>query len=136
MKITSAEIAAHHACTYVYPADPRGRGTYELHTERPQSVEVTITTETELEAAELSNAFAKSLRVRWAGGKTVRFTVHLSADGVNGGKNEAGIKRYRSFSKRLAVLGIRPTFDPRATCVNAYRTLDEFESALSAYATK
>lgn len=40
----------------------------------------------------------------------VNFRVTLQADGVNGGKNETGVKRYRAFRKGLAALNIPAEF--------------------------
>lgn len=58
----------------------------------------------------------------------VSMSAKLATDGVNGGKNETGIKRYRSLRKHLARLG--HTVEYRADASNSYRTLEAFEAAL------
>jgi len=52
----------------------------------------------------------------------------LKADGVNGGRNEAGIRRYRTIVKTAAKLGIAIQW--LGQCGNSYRSQAEFESAI------
>ncbi len=63
-------------------------------------------------AAAIAAAFPKSLRLRACSLSSqdgyrpyINFHVRLSADGVNGGFNETGVKRYRSFRKQIEKLG-------------------------------
>lgn len=76
------------------------------------SIKVTCTVPTEEEAQVLVRQFSKAAKVRatqfLAGhGRVygyVMFDARLMADGVNGGRNETGIRRYRSVRKTLAIL--------------------------------
>lgn len=58
---------------------------------------------------------------------TVSFSASFAADGVNKGANETGLKRYRSFVKNAAKLGIPLTFAPlsSASDVESHGELDE-----------
>jgi hypothetical protein len=55
----------------------------------------------------------------------------LAKDGVNGGKNETGIKRYRSLAKAADKLGYTLDFATRGSkIVGGYTSREEFEAAL------
>ncbi len=55
----------------------------------------------------------------------------LLANGVNGGANETGIKRYRTWLKSAEKAGIPVTWNAQARTVNGYRTREAFESAIA-----
>lgn len=55
-------------------------------------------------------------------------SARLWADGVNGGRNEAGIKRLRSTLKAANKLGIPVVY--RAWWGNSYPDMDEFEAKI------
>lgn len=86
-------------------------------TETPQSVGASMIVETVEEARALAASFPKSTKVRGGSLSTrtrdgepvvvgyVKFNANLVANGVNGGVNETGMKRYRSFRKHVAALG-------------------------------
>lgn len=64
---------------------------------------------------------------RWGGRITygiVALQCKLATDGVNGGRNEAGIKRYRAFTAKLAELGIELKAD---TSYSNAATLEQVE---------
>jgi hypothetical protein len=86
------------------------------------TVEARLYIERDVNAArELAAKFPKSTKVRqtilsnsnkderWEDG-VVSFRANLLADGVNGGCNETGIRRYRAFRKAAAKLGLRVQF--------------------------
>jgi hypothetical protein len=55
----------------------------------------------------------------------------LAKDGVNGGKNETGIKRYRSLAKAADKLGYTLDFAIQGSRIaNGYTSREEFEAAL------
>lgn len=60
---------------------------------------------------------------------TVGMTAYLIADGVNGGRNETGIARYRRFVAYAERHGI--PFVYRAGYGNSYPTREAFEAALA-----
>lgn len=62
---------------------------------------------------------------------SVRGWTKLSQDGVNGGVNEAGIKRFRSFIKAAKKAGVTLEWDS-ANRTAAYETQADFEAALAA----
>lgn len=53
----------------------------------------------------------------------------LRSDGVNGGINETGIRRYNSLRKACAKLNLGVTFSADWAC-NTYQSLAEFEAAI------
>jgi len=59
---------------------------------------------------------------------TIRGSVELRSNGVNGGVNETGIKRYRSIVKHADKLGIEIVFGTRFQ--NAYADRAAFEQAI------
>lgn len=75
--------------------------------------------------AELVSEFPKSVGV----GVNGRFIVKFAANQANGGKNEAGVRRYRSFIKHATRLGIEMTWNVRRA-TNGYRDQDAFEAAI------
>lgn len=59
----------------------------------------------------------------------VKFEARLAADGVNGGTNETGVRRYRSIIRSAAKAGLAVDFC-EARALNTYPTRERFESAL------
>lgn len=59
---------------------------------------------------------------------TIDVTIKLSSDGSNGGKNETGIKRYRSIVKACEKAGL--AIEWVAGYGNSYATQADFEAAL------
>lgn len=82
-------------------------------------VEACLILPTRNEAIELASRFPKSAKVRGTaiGGMRdengnrcergwVGFIAKLATDGVNGGTNETGLRRFASFEKTVAALGL------------------------------
>lgn len=96
------------------------------------SIEVASVADAKALAAQFPKAIGlRALRL--LGGPTeasgiVEFQARISADGVNGGTNEAGIKRYRSFRKHLDRHGIEVNW--RMRYANAW-TEAELEAHLA-----
>lgn len=59
---------------------------------------------------------------------TIHVSITLSADKVNGGRNETGIKRYRSIMKAINKAGLAVEWV--AGCGNSYASQADFENAL------
>lgn len=125
------KVTAHHHFEYA-------GGATRHHLDRPMSVEVQIEVETQELAAEIAATFPTSCKMR--SGPVYRCDapvrgyvscrVILTADRVNGGRNEAGIKRYRSVRRAIAKLGHTAVWvADRAD--NAYATEDAFEAAIA-----
>jgi hypothetical protein len=105
-----------------------------------QHVEITAKCSTVEAAREIAALFPKSMKVRattltsYATGEAVVtgiicFRAGLRSDGVNGGRNETGIKRYRSLVAKLAKHGFSTEYV--AQWSNAYPTLEAFEAAIA-----
>jgi hypothetical protein len=62
----------------------------------------------------------------------VSVNINLAPNGSNGGRNETGIRRYRTIQRAAAKLGVALVWhgDDIRT-INAYRTADEFEAAIA-----
>lgn len=60
----------------------------------------------------------------------VHIEIVLQSNGVNGGVNETGIKRYRAFRKHCARLGFIVEY--KADGSNSYPTEADFEASLEA----
>lgn len=103
-------------------------------------VEISMFVDTRETAQMFVATLPKSLRVRattmsLSGSQLlgmVSFRVSLNADGVNGGVNETGVKRYRRYLKALADAGVEVKWDNEARCTNSYASPEEFEAALTA----
>jgi hypothetical protein len=116
----------------------RKSGTFRV-TASEWAIEATLEVDTPEEAREIAARFPKSTKVRGqtlhtyihdedgqpvpgANGDTyqtvyhgwVSFHAKIKADDVNGGRNETGIRRYRSFSKAAEKLGFIVEYDPKA----------------------
>lgn len=105
---------------------------------RPSWVEVTAHVQTKELAAEIAAQFPKSVNVRGQGmnwglaGITtgwVSFRATLAANGVNGGRNETGIRRYHNLIKHLARLGHAVEYEVNAS--NSYPSREAFETAIA-----
>lgn len=59
----------------------------------------------------------------------IQTRANLAANGVNGGVNETGVKRYRTVVRNAECLGIVWQGD-EYVYVNSYLTREEFEAAL------
>lgn len=64
--------------------------------------------------------------------------IILAANGVNGGVNETGVKRYRAIARKFDALGVALNFDLRnfyrpneLRAVNQYGTREAFEAAIA-----
>lgn len=109
---------------------------YSTQTDEPQHVSLRAEVETLEKAREIAAQFPQSVKLRPTtldkrNGMTVGylyFNATLLANGVNGGRNEAGIKRYRSLRKAIARLGYATTYATTAT--NSYTTEADFEAAI------
>lgn len=88
----------------------------------PFSVTARLGVDTPEQAREIAASFPKGAKVR--GGAVsiagtgrvegyVSFTASIAADGVNGGRNEAGIKRYHTFRRTAEKLGYGLAYVPR-----------------------
>ncbi len=85
---------------------------------------------------EIADQFPKSLKVKpsllhTTGGYKpfVQLVANLTANGVNGGINETGLRRYRSFRKNAEKLGIEIEWAPAFR--NSYPTEQQFERAVA-----
>lgn len=58
-----------------------------------------------------------------------KMNAKLAKDGANGGRNEAGINRYRKLVRLAAKLGIEIEWD--VPSLNSYRTQAAFERAIA-----
>ncbi|HIJ51514.1 MAG TPA: hypothetical protein HPP54_10795 [Nitrospinae bacterium] len=81
-------------------------------------IEAELTTQNPEEAKEIAKSFPKSYQVRGSGVRpldgspawgSVRIRAELSGDGVNGGKNESGIKRFKRFLTKVPHVFAEPT---------------------------
>ena len=101
----------------------------------PQQFEFNAELPTKADAAEFAAQFPKSAKVfagllytengtrGWASAQ-----ASLVSDGVNGGVNETGLRRYRTIVKTAERLGIEILWVARAG--NAYATREAFEAAI------
>ncbi len=105
---------------------------------RPEGLNVCATVETVELAREIAASLPKSIKIqanvlndREAGEKYgyLTLSIALKANGVNGGRNEAGIKRYRSLRKALAKHGHEITWVTPYR--NSYPTEESFEAAIA-----
>jgi hypothetical protein len=66
------------------------------------------------------------------GGKyyLVNTRANLTSNGINGGINETGLRRYQAVVKAAAKLGVEIVCTPNAS--NAYETQEAFEQAIGA----
>jgi hypothetical protein len=117
------------------------------------AIEATLEVDTPEEAREIAASFPKSAKVH---GQTlhtyvadenghaildsegchqtlyhgwVSFHAKIKADDVNGGRNETGIRRYRSFSKAAEKLGFAVEYD--ANAFGNSLSVEELEEATS-----
>lgn len=117
-----------------------GANDYELHPETPQGVELSGPELPTREAAEEWAAqFPQSVRFRvrscgWLDGSTTYSAgtglIQLAANGVNGGVNETGLRRYRSAVRTAERLGLDVEFGAAGT-MNAYADRATFEAAVA-----
>ena len=117
---------------------------YPLHMgpATPAHLAATVELATEADAVAFVAQFPKSLGLRattltrYEGGRSivtgyVTFQAKLLADGTNGGRNESGVRRYRSLRKHAQRLGVAVEWKASRS-VNVYQTEEEFEAALTA----
>jgi hypothetical protein len=124
-------------------------GTFELdayhtHDGQPQGWKLVLVLETVEQAREFVAAAPKSLKLRattltgpindaYENGSRewgyVTTDAALLKDGVNGGVNETGIKRYWSLKKWAAKAGVELVWTRQ--WANSYATQADFEAALS-----
>ena len=60
----------------------------------------------------------------------VRFQANLWPNGINGGRNETGIRRHKTLVKRLEAAGV-PTVWKGAKYANACPTREQFEKLIA-----
>ncbi len=104
----------------------------------PQHVEINLYTETMEQAEEIVSRFPKSAKLRTGvlhngyygkpNSAYVTSRIQLLSDGVNGGRNETGIKRLASFFKKAEKLGLPVEWI--SPYKNSYETREAFERAL------
>lgn len=116
----TAEVRAYHATEGQEP---------------PIGFDFSITVETLEQAVEIAGWFPKSCRIeatRLVSASSVRGYVRggasLRSNGVNGGVNETGLRRYRSIVRHCQRLGITTGY--RADAGNSYPSQAEFEAAI------
>lgn len=108
--------------------------------DKAQGIEFTAILDTPEAAVEFVARFPKSAKLRAttlgtyddAGNFTLGYVSHrinLRSDGVNGGVNETGIKRYRSILKAAEKAGIRVEFKGTGF-LNSYPTQADLNAAL------
>jgi hypothetical protein len=121
----------------------RGLSCYQATPDQPSRVQLSIVVPTVDDAKQLASLFPKSLRVRstrfttdqWTPGQHnaygyVELDVRLIGDDANGGVNETGVKRYRTFTRKLAELGYTLAWDG-TYWRNSYQSQAEFEAAIA-----
>lgn len=144
MSITT--VATENANTNVLFLTAHARSTYDhkarvstVHFETASSVDFRSPYfDAKSDAEAFLAMFPKSARLRIVStgmldGSTkwsARGEAKLSADAVNGGANETGVKRYRSMVKNAAKLNI-PVVFVTSTAINAYASLEEFDAAIA-----
>lgn len=115
--------------------------TYRTGIDQPQHIYLSATVATEEEARAIAARFPKSAGIKATtltshnGGATLvqgylRMGVRLVSDGVNGGVNETGLRRYRSFRRAAEKLGLDVEYTTPYS--NSYATEAAFEAAISA----
>lgn len=105
--------------------------------DQPQDVRFNALFSTREAAEEFAATFPKSAKfqVQRLDGpdSATRYIVEskaiLAADGVNGGRNETGIKRYNSILRNAAKLNVPVEFSA-GNAVNAYLSLEDLEAAI------
>jgi hypothetical protein len=137
---TALIVNAHHACTWLGSRELGDRG-YDLHPERPQDYTLRSPDFATREEAEAWAAqFPKAVRfyvttLSYSDGRAMTYhartgSVRLTADAVNGGVNETGVRRYRSAIRTAAKLGLDVVFPAGGNVVNAYTDRAAFEAAI------
>lgn len=117
----------------------------------PWNVKATLYVETPEQARAIAARFPKAAKVRastvsaWVGYLdgvewepdldnavfgTVGIDAKIAADGVNGGRNETGIKRLATFRRAAERLGYDVVYRPPGTAAQGWLTEDEYEEAL------
>lgn len=91
-----------------------------LAAEFPKSAKVKVVTLSTHTPGDFSDAFDVP---------TLRFRADLRSNGVNGGVNETGLRRYRSLRRTIEKLGLAVEWT--ATSNNSYATEADFESAVA-----
>lgn len=107
----------------------------------PAFLTVTAEVDTEEQAIRIATEFPKSVGLkgmgirradgygsRWCG--YLRLTVNLFANDANGGVNEVGLRRYRTFRKHAARLGHEVIWATDHS-INHYPTEKSFEDAIA-----
>lgn len=96
---------------------------------------ITMVTDNIDAAIAVASMFPKSCKVRATklfGADSVRgyveFQVHLYENGVNGGVNETGIRRYKTLMKHCAKWGV-PVVMAERRYANAFESIEAFEIA-------
>ena len=103
-----------------------GETSHEDHPELPMSFTCYAKFDTREEGAEFIARFPKYVGIKqFRDGNGFHFRVTLSADEVNKGVNEAGIKRIRKFIELAGDLGWENPYR------NGYNTVEEFLAAIS-----
>lgn len=98
---------------------------YEHHPELPTGFKALLWAKDHpgVDLEEIAAKFPKYVGVKVAT-NSLWFEVFFTADGVNKGKNETGVKRVRKF------LEIAGPLDWKCNALNGYKTLDEFLAAI------
>lgn len=73
---------------------------------------------------------ASAFSARDGGEGWVSVRINLLPNGNNGGRNETGIRRYRTIQRAAARLGVELVWDGEMFA-NAYATAEEFEAAIA-----
>jgi hypothetical protein len=111
-------------------------GTREVLWDSPKHLRATAYYATAEDAAQAAASMPKSIKAlsstltgydngeSWTVG-IVTVNARLSADGVNGGRNEAGIRRYRALAKNFALVFVT------GDAVGSYTDQATFETAIA-----
>lgn len=109
---------------------------FDSHTREVQSFTLTASFADRETADAFAGQFPKACQMRAynLGGDPehtamVRSTARLTSDGVNGGVNETGVKRYRAAVRACAKLGASITYT--TPYGNSYPTREAFEAAIA-----
>jgi len=111
--------------------------TYDPETGQPTCFQAWMTVDTREEAEAIARSFPKFANVKagsagfWKGDELVRgggvnFQVRFDNKGVQGDRNETGLKRLKAFLDGAGEI----LLNTRGPMLNAYATLDEFKRAV------
>jgi len=111
--------------------------TFDMETKQPSRFQAWMTVESRDAAKAIADSFPKYVSVkagssgRWVGdelvsGGSVSFSVSFNNPGVQGDRNETGLKRLKGFLERAGEIEMFP----KGNALNGYATLEEFLQAV------